>query len=196
MKKIIVIFFSVVLLFSVASCSSKENPEEVVANGLTAIKNLDLIKMQKYIDSDDIAEEEDILGDGFEDQDVEYVELLVKNLEYEIISSNIDDENAVVETKITNIDMNIVMEEYISQAFILAMSNIGEEEVDEKEMQKEMEELFIELLSDEDVEMTTIDVDITLNDVDGQWKIDLNNQLINAIFGGFMDVVEELEEVE
>lgn len=194
MKKIIVLFFSVMLLFSVASCSSKETPEEVVANGLTAIKNLDLIKMQEYIDSDDIAEEDDLLGDGFEDQDVEYVELLVKNLEYEILGSSINDDEAVVETKITNIDMSIVMEEYISQAFILAMSNIGEEEVDEDELQKEMEELFIELLSDEDVEMTSIDVDITLNDVDGKWKMDLNNELINALFGGFMDVIEELEE--
>lgn len=194
MKKIIVLFLSVLLLFAIASCSSKETPEEVVDNGLTAIINLDLITMQKYFDSEDISEEDDIFGDGFEDQNIENVELLVKNLEFEIISSSIDDDEAIVETKITNINMSIVMEEYITQAFILAMSSIGEEEVDEDAMQKEMEELFTELLSEEDVEMITIDVDIKLNDVDGNWKIDLNDELINALFGGFMDVVEQLEE--
>ncbi len=194
MKKIIVLFLSVLLLFAIASCSSKETPEEVVDNGLTAIINLDLITMQKYFDSEDISEEDDIFGDGFEDQNIENVELLVKNLEFEIISSSIDDDEAIVETKITNINMSIVMEEYITQAFILAMSSIGEEEVDEDAMQKEMEELFTELLSEENVEMITIDVDIKLNDVDGNWKIDLNDELINALFGGFMDVVEQLEE--
>lgn len=194
MKKIIVLFFSVLLLFAVTSCSSKETPKEVVDNGLTAIKNLDLIKMQEYFDSEDIFEEDDIFGDGFEDQNIENVELLVKNLEYEIIGSNIDDDEALVETKITNIDMSIVMKEYITQAFILAMSNIGEEEVDEVALQKEMEELFTDLLMEEDIEMITIDVDIQLNEVDGNWKIDLNEELINALFGGFMDAVEQLEE--
>jgi hypothetical protein len=193
MKKLVFIVISFMLVFTLAGCSSKETPEEVVANGLTAIKNLDLLKMQQYFDSEDINEEEDILGGGFEEQGMETLELLVKNMEYEIISSEIDEDEAVVVAKLTNIDMASIMEEYIAQAFVLAMSSIGEEEneVDEAEMQAKMEKIFTDLLARDDNEMVTNTVNIELNQVDGEWKMAFDDVLANAVFGGLMNAVDE-----
>lgn len=193
MKKLAIIVIGFLLVFTLTGCSSKETPEEVVANGLTAIKDLDLIKMQKYFDSENLNEEEDILGGNFEDQNLETLKLLVKNMEYEIISSEINEDEATVVTKLTNIDMASIMQEYIAQAFVLAMSNIGEDEniVDEAQMQAKMEKMFTDLLARDGNEMVTNTVNIDLIKVDGEWEIEFDEVLANAVFGGLMSAVDE-----
>jgi hypothetical protein len=194
MKKIILLFISTLLVFTLVACSSKETPKEVVEKGITAIKDLDIVQIQKYFDTDDISEENDIFGDDFEVEDMEIFKLMTKNISYEVVSVNVDGEVAVVEAKITNIDMAVVMREYITQALALAFGQIGQPDIDEEEMQKQMEDLLIELLSKEDNEMITTQVDITLNDVEGVWKIDLNDALTNALFGGLTSVVDDFQE--
>jgi hypothetical protein len=194
MKKIILLFISTLLIFTLVACSSKETPKEVVEKGISAIKNLDLIQIQKYFNADEISDENDVFGQDFDVENAEIFALMTKNLTYEIINVNTNDKVATVETKITNINMAVIMKDFITQALILAFEQIGETEVDEEEMQKQMEDLLIELLSKEDNEMITTEVDIELNEVDGEWKIDLNDELINALFGGLTSVVDEIQD--
>jgi hypothetical protein len=194
MKKIILLLISTLLVFTLVACSSKETPKEVVEKGITAIKDLDIVQIQKYFDTDDISDENDIFGDDFEVEDMEIFKLMTKNISYEVVNVNIDGEVAIVKAKITNIDMAVVMREYITQALALAFGQIGQSEIDEEEMQKQMEDLLVELLSKEDNEMITTQVDITLNDVDGVWKIDLDDALTNALFGGLTSVVDDFQD--
>jgi hypothetical protein len=194
MKKIILLFISTLLVFTLVACSSKETPKEVVEKGITAIKNLDLIQIQKYFNAEEITDENDVFGQDFDVENAEIFALMTKNLTYEIISVDTSDNVATVEAKVTNINMAVIMREFFTQALILAFEQIGETEVDEEEMQKQMEDLLIELLSKEDNEMITTDVDIKLNEVDGEWKIDLNEELVNALFGGLSSVVDEIQE--
>lgn len=198
MRKIGLLIISTLLIFGVVGCSSNETPEEVVANGINAVKNLDLIKMQKYFDSEDITKEEDIFGEDFEGQDMDMFKLLIENIEYEIISSEIDGDEAIVETKLTNLDMASIMQEYIAQAFILALGSFGEDvdETDEAEMEAEMEQIFIDLLSREDNKTVTSTVDIELNKTDGKWKIQLDSFFLDGIFGGLMSAFDDIEELD
>lgn len=194
MKKIFLILISTLLVFTLASCSSKETPKEVVEKGITAIKDLNLIQIQKYFDTDEISDENDIFGQDFDVENLEIFRLMTKNLTYEIIDANTDDKVATVKAKITNFNMTIIMREFISKALILAFEQIGEAEVDDEAMQEKMEDLLIELLSKEDNEMITTEVDIKLNEVEGEWKIDLNDDLVNALFGGLSSVVDEFQD--
>lgn len=194
MRKIILLFISALLVFTLVACSSKETPKEVVEKGISAIKNLDLIQIQKYFNAEDITDENDVFGEDFDIENAEIFALMTKNISYEIINEDTGDKSATVEAKITNINMAIIMREFITQALILAFEQMGETEVDEEEMQKQMEDLLIDLLSKEDNEMITTEVNIKLNEVDGEWKIDLNDELVNALFGGLSSVVDEIQE--
>ena len=125
---------------------------------------------------------------------MEVFTLMTKNISYEIIDETIDGDEATVKAKITNLNMTIIMGEYITQALALAFSQIGETEVDEAELEKQMEDLLIGLLSKEDNEMMSTEVDIKLSKIDEEWKIELNDDLINALFGGLSNVVNEFQD--
>lgn len=194
MKKILLILISAILVFTLASCSSKETPKEVVEKGITAFKDLNLIQIQKYFDTEEISDENDLFGQDFDVENLEIFRLMTKNISYEIINVDNDDKVATVKAKITNFNMTIIMGEFITKALALAFGQIGNTEVDEEEMQKQMEDILIELLSEEDNEMITTEVDIKLYDVEGEWKIDLNDDLLNALFGGLSNVVDEFQD--
>lgn len=194
MKKIIILFMSTLLVFALAACSSTVTAKEVVEKGITSIKNLDIVQIQKYFDTDDISDENDLLGDDFEVENMEVFALMTKNLSYEIIDEKIDGDTATVKAKITNINMTIIMGKYITEALALAFSQIGETDVDEAELEKQMEDLLVDLLSQEEIEMITTEVGIKLNKVDEDWKIDLNDELINALFGGIMNFADEFQD--
>lgn len=194
MKKITLLLISTLLVFALAACSSTVSPKEVVEKGIASIKNLDIIQIQKYFNTDDISDENDLLGDDFEVENMEVFTLMTKNISYEIIDETIDGDEATVKAKITNLNMTIIMGEYITQALALAFSQIGETEVDEAELEKQMEDLLIGLLSKEDNEMMSTEVDIKLSKIDEEWKIELNDDLINALFGGLSNVVNEFQD--
>lgn len=194
MKKITLLLISTLLVFALAACSSTVTPKEVVEKGIASIKNLDIIQIQKYFNTDDISDENDLLGDDFEVENMEVFTLMTKNISYEIIDETIDGDEATVKAKITNLNMTIIMGEYITQALALAFSQIGETEVDEAELEKQMEDLLIGLLSKEDNEMMSTEVDIKLSKIDEEWKIELNDDLINALFGGLSNVVNEFQD--
>lgn len=194
MKKITLILISTLLVFILAACSSAVTPKEVVEKGITSIKELNLIQIQKYFNTDEISDENDILGEDFEVENMEIFALMTKNISYEVIDEKIDGDEATVKAKITNINMTVIMGEYITQALALAFSQIGQTDVDEDEIQKQMEDLLVDLLSKEDNEMITTEVDVKLNKVDKDWKIDLNDDLVNALFGGLSGVIDEFQE--
>jgi hypothetical protein len=194
MKRNIILFISVMLVFALTACSSSVSATDVVEKGITAIKDLDIVQIQKYFNTNDITDESDILGDDFEVENMEIFALMTKNLSYEIIEEKIDGDTATVKAKITNINMTIIMGEYITQALALAFSQIGQTDVDEAEMEKQMEELLVDLLSKDDIAMLTTEVDIKLNKIDKDWKIDLNDELINALFGGIMTFANEFQD--
>ncbi len=194
MKKITLILISTLLVFILAACSSAVTPKEVVEKGITSIKELNLIQIQKYFNTDEISDENDILGEDFEVENMEIFALMTKNISYEVIDEKIDGDEATVKAKITNINMTVIMGEYITQALALAFSQIGQTDVDEDEIQKQMEDLLVDLLSKEDNEMITTEVDVKLNKVDEDWKIDLNDDLVNALFGGLSGVIDEFQE--
>jgi hypothetical protein len=63
---------------------------------------------------------------------------------------------------------------------------------DKEETNKKMEEMFIECVSKEDLAMVTNEVDIKVIKVDKKWKIELAEELSNALLGGLAQAAEEL----
>lgn len=185
MRKFIGIAIILTLLLTVVGCGSSESPEEAVKKGFKAIVELDQEKMQKYF-GEDVIDGMLLDDEDFVTEDEENIKLFVKNLEYKVLETKVDGDNAVVKAKITNIDMKEVIGEYFIKAMGVAFSG-----KDEDAMEKEMEEILIELLQDEDINLTTSEVNINLHKGEDNWIIDLDEDVINAIFGGLLSIADD-----
>lgn len=186
MRKILCLALVVVLAFGLVGCGSGESAEQAVGNALDAIKSMDKEGIEKYIDYDELVEAEK----SDEEADLEseeMIKLVFEKLEYNIVSSEKNGDTALVTTEITNINMAKVFGEFIMEAFSLAFSDIEEEEMNSKMM-----EIFTNLINREDNEMVTITVDINLKKINDEWKIDMSDELSNAIFGGMVEAMDSL----
>ena len=192
MKKRLSLVCVLIMVVTLVACGG-ESPEQAVNNALTAVKKADEETIERYFGEDDLMDSGDIDDDIDDIIDTEKsAKLLFENLSFETLSSQIDGDKAVVETKITNIDLQSVFIEYLKEAFEVVMSSAFDAEADEddEEREKELEQLFTDLLNDEDNELVESTVEINLVKDEGSWRIDLDHELLDAIFGGLFSVID------
>ena len=175
---VVSILFIVALLFVGCDGASGETPEEAVANALNAIKQLDQETMERYFPYDGPVAD-------LEEDEEELAKLLVGNISFNIISSSVDGDSATVEAEITNINMGVILGEFLEQAMGLAMGSAfaGAEPPSDEEI----EQLLHDLLKRPDNEMvtTTVTINLTKNDYVDGWIINSDDAFEDAVFGGF-----------
>lgn len=182
-----------IMVLSLAACGggAGETAEQAFNNGLNAIKTQNLNEIRKYFAS------EDILGQNDEENQLlsqdENLALMLKNLNYKVVSSSESGDQATIVAEISNMDLAIVLRNYFSQAMEFAMRNaFSNEEISEEELTQQMEDMMVELLKAEDNEMVTTTVEVTLTKVDGNWTIDASDELLDAVFGGLLTALSGL----
>lgn len=195
MKRILSLVCVFIMVFTLVSCGG-ESPEQAVNNALTAVKKLDEDTIERYFGEDDLLGSDDV-DDDIEDiiDTDESSKLLIEKLSFDVLSSEIDGDRAVVETEITNIDLQSIFIEYLEESFEIIMARAFDAEADEddEELEVELEQLFTNLLSDEDNELVTSTVDINLLKDESGWKIDLDDDLLDAIFGGLFSMIDGMD---
>lgn len=192
-KKIAAILVLAVLLTLTACGGKGESPEQAVTNALTAIKNCDFAAADKYITYEELFGDEGGEDTEFVSED-ENTKLLFKRLSFKILSSSVDGEAATVKAEITNIDMMEVLSTYFQQAMELAFGNaFSEDPLGEAEIDAQIEQILVDLLESEETSMVTSTVDIQLVKQESTWKINVNEMFQDAVMGGLLDAVSELE---
>ncbi|QIB68562.1 DUF5105 domain-containing protein [Aminipila butyrica] len=186
MKKIFSVFLVSIIAISLVGCGG-ESPEQAVKNALGAIKNMDTKTASKYLDYEELMNRSEA-GEAAMDADSEAMaKLMLENLEYKIVSSEVDEDSAIVKTEITNTDMSKIMADFFPQLFGLAFSGLSEDQLGDKTM-----EIFTNLMNRTDNKTVTNTVDIKLSKDENSWKIDANDELTDAIFGGLLSVSEDI----
>ncbi len=166
-----------------------ETPEDAVTSALNATRDLNMEGIKKYFGTKDILGDEGALA-----EDGENIRYFVKNLKFKVLSSEITDNTAVVKTEITNLDMLPVFQEFLAKGLEAAFQNaFAEKPLSEEELEKSTEALLISLLEDAK-QTTTVVVEIKLSKEGDSWKIDMDEILQNAMFGGLIDVGEMLQQ--
>lgn len=198
MKKIISMFVVFSMVLSLAACGgSGESAEEAVKNAFAAAQAMDRATVQKYF-GDEFLEETmgDAVDDATDPEDVVQEELtgkFLKNLSCTVVESVEDGDAATVTAEITNLDLGLIMQEFMGAMIAEVLSGTAETEgltTDETEA-KYMAELNTLLEQDTNATVTNT-VELTLNKVEGQWKIGLTDELMNSIFGGMMTFAESM----
>lgn len=197
MKKIKVltaVILAFLLMFSLTGCGEIEKAESAVRGMFEAFKSSNIEEAQKYVNIEDItsAGETDMTKDS-----AVITDTVFKNLSYEIVSSEQTDDNTViVKTKITTTDMKPVMGEYFSKTLEYTLSNVFTySELTEEEKSAKMNEILEECVSKDNLDTVTNEVDIKVvkND-NNEWKIESDETFVNALLGGLIEAIEDLQE--
>lgn len=192
--------FSLLLCLLVCTCllsacgAKSETPETAVTNALNAVKALDTATMQKYFNQDDqiinLSDDETM-----SDSDKVFLEAIIKDLSFEIISSSVDGDKATVSVTITNTDMNEIFAQFMQlsfqdafqYAFLPEEQRPSEEEIDQLYMQH-----FQDLMAQEDNPSVTTNIDISLTKAENSWIINGDEALLDAIFGGLVSTMQNM----
>ncbi len=197
MKKLGIFLLVLMLSFNVA-CSKGETAEQATANALSAIKTLDKESLSKYMDYNDLVESnEDGNVEKAEEAD-EQLKKIFENLDYKIVATDEKENEAVVKAEITNVDMEKVMGEVIKSAFAEAFSQAftsSEEQQSDNESEQVINEYFSQAIEENKDSKVVNTVDIKLTKVDGQWKINMNDELQNALMGNMLRIANQLKNV-
>jgi hypothetical protein len=195
----LILLLALLSLTALTSCSlGVEKPEKVVSNALEALKKQDKEKMEEYFTYEELMnfsnEETEDAEDNFNNEQIK--KLIFAKLEYKIISSIEKGDKATVQIEITNIDMKVVMQQYFTEALQIAMSNAfaGDSAISDEELDKKLEQIFIDKMSKNDQTTKTTTVEIQLEKKDNKWKIQLDEKIQDAITGGMLTAFQDIED--
>ena len=199
MKKIISIIIIICLSISFVGCSSQNNPEDTVENFFNYAKsfNLDSISnVFKDLDNDTEEMFEEISeGEELPDYLSGYLEDNAKKIDYKIIDSEIEKNEAEVRVDVKYTDAGKIIKESFGEVFrtLLTESSDGEELTDE-----EIDKLFMEIMQEKinlkEEKIKEKRIKINLVESRGKWYIEeMNDELADIIMSGFIKAMEDFD---
>ncbi len=161
-----------------------------------SLKSGDVNQLKKYINLSDSESNSDEVTDGNEeDDDNKTALIMLKNLNYEVVDTDIGFKNCTITLNVSNKDIKTVFSKYISNLFSLAISSAFGQITEEELNQKAEETLEKEYNSDE-VETVTNPLTLNLVKENGKWNVDFDKtELLNAVLPGYTEVIESLSSI-
>lgn len=161
-----------------------------------SLKSGDVNQLKKYINLSDSESNSDEVTDGNEeDDDNKTALIMLKNLNYEVVDTDIGFKNCTITLNVSNKDIKTVFSKYISNLFSLAISSAFGQITEEELNQKAEETLEKEYNSDE-VETVTNPLTLNLVKENGKWKVEFDKtELLNAVLPGYTEVIESLSSI-
>ena len=163
-----------------------KTPEKTVEGLLNCLKNGDFESANKYINYEEFRNNIDILGNTIDDKETQT--LFFNKLNWKILNINKEDDTAKVEIEITNKDFDKIISNYMEQALRIAFS--GQVFSKEEQISKLKEEL-----KNEQILTKTVTTTIELNKENNEWKININEEFINAILPGLQEAVNSINSI-
>lgn len=202
-KILIIVLASIVVLAGLAVGGyflslhfTKVKALKAVDEVFVSLKSGDVNQLKKYINLSDSESNSDEVTDGNEeDDDNKTALIMLKNLNYEVVDTDIGFKNCTITLNVSNKDIKTVFSKYISNLFSLAISSAFGQITEEELNQKAEETLEKEYNSDE-VETVTNPLTLNLVKENGKWNVDFDKtELLNAVLPGYTEVIESLSSI-
>lgn len=201
MKKIlktalIIILIAILIVggYFLALNLTRKSALEAIDGMFAAVKTGDEEQMKKYINSEKLTEEEKEATDTEGTEDKDMVKAMLKNLNYEVVSTDVKINKCIVKLKVSNKDLKTVFSNYMAKAFSLAFSQAFGG-MTEEEMNNQLKQYFEEQYNSDSV--GTITSDLTINmEKQKEWKLDYNeDELVNAVLPGYKEVMNSMNNI-
>ena len=181
-----IILLFVVLAIVTALLLLPTTPEKTVEGMLNSLKNADFESVNKYVNYEEIVNESEMLQNS--EMDEETQSLLFDKLTWKISNISKEENTASVEVEITNKDFNQIISNYKQEALRIAFS--GESFTEEVQNNKLKEQL-----KNEEIGTKTITTTIQLEKQDGEWKVQADESLVNALLPGLQEAINSLNAI-
>ena len=208
MKNILGVMLSAVLLLAFAGCggeSSKQaappTPEEeavaALDASLAALKSADINAIEELSGEEMLEDAEGALGSEEETKDV--MTALFGHFDYQLgTPEKVDDTHVNVPATVSNADMQKATNTWVSSLMEYAMSNPEIASDEDALHAKTVEELksAVEKTVEGEDGIVTKDVVFPMVLEDGKWTVsdDVDDEVIDAITGGFMSAINQLSD--
>ena len=181
-----IILLVVVLAIVTALLLLPATPEKTVEGMLNSLKNADFESVNKYVNYEDIVNESEMLQNS--EMDEETQSLLFDKLTWKILNISKEENTASVEVEITNKDFDQIISNYKQEALRIAFSGESFTEEDQNNKLKEQ-------LKNEEIGTKIVTTTIQLVKQDGEWKVQADESLVNALLPGLQEAINSLNSI-
>lgn len=178
MKRIGAIFVIAILIFGLSGCNiQSSNPEKSVNKFFKGLTAGDKTKVEEVTSSSENLSQ--FLPE--DDYSSKMIKLILSKLDYKINSSKITGDKATVTVNVTALDYKNLIEKLVSDWQASDVSGM-----DEDAQKKYSLDYLKKQLSDPKVKLyTTKNLKMELKKVDGTWMVQVTDDLITALLGGY-----------
>ena len=176
----------IVLVIVTALILLPNTPEKTVDGMLNSLKNGDFDSINKYVNYEEILNKSEILENTETDQEMQT--LLFDRLSWKVLNIAKENDTASIEVEITNKDFDKIVSNYTQEALKIAFSGESFTEEDQKNKLKEQ-------LQNEEIGTKTVTTTMNLNEQDGTWKVQVDDNLIDALLPGLQDAINSLNSI-
>lgn len=171
-----------ICLFAVSLIGCGPKPEASLKAFFDATKNCDFEQMSNYIET---TNEKSLTAGKFENTEQEQViKGILKNVDYEILSTTVDKNAATSKVKVTSIDMLKVYSETLQQLMAVMLPQaLSDKKPSDEEMEKTTMQYLLNGINNPNVVKTTTEVEIKMNKVKDKWIITPSDALSDALTG-------------
>ena len=181
-----IILLVVVLAIVTALLLLPATPEKTVEGMLNSLKNADFESVNKYVNYEDIVNESEMLQNS--EMDEETQSLLFDKLTWKILNISKEENTASVEVEITNKNFDQIISNYKQEALRIAFSGESFTEEDQNNKLKEQ-------LKNEEIGTKIVTTTIQLVKQDGEWKVQADESLVNALLPGLQEAINSLNSI-
>lgn len=167
----------------------KNSALQSIDERFTNIKEGNISELEKYTSIDESTSSSD------NEEEEWLMKLMLKNLNYEVVSAKPKFNECEVELKVTNKNVGSAFEKMFSKLLALSFST-DFEDMSESQLNDKLNEEFEKIYNSDDVKTDTNNIKVTLKREDGTWNLSGDkDEITNALLPGYSDISSELNNI-
>ena len=167
----------------------KNSALQSIDERFTNIKEGNISELEKYTSIDESTSSSD------KEEEEWLMKLMLKNLNYEVVSAKPKFNECEVELKVTNKNVGSAFEKMFSKLLTLSFST-DLEDMSESQQNDKLNEEFEKIYNSDDVKTETNNITVTLKREDGTWNLSGDkDEITNSILPGYSDISSELNNI-
>lgn len=167
----------------------KNSALQSIDERFTNIKEGNISELEKYTSIDESTSSSD------KEEEEWLMKLMLKNLNYEVVSAKPKFNECEVELKVTNKNVGSAFEKMFSKLLTLSFST-DLEDMSESQLNDKLNEEFEKIYNSDDVKTETNNITVTLKREDGTWNLSGDkDEITNALLPGYSDISSELNNI-
>lgn len=167
----------------------KNSALQSIDERFTNIKEGNISELEKYTSIDESTSSSD------KEEEEWLMKLMLKNLNYEVVSAKPKFNECEVELKVTNKNVGSAFEKMFSKLLTLSFST-DFEDMSESQLNDKLNEEFEKIYDSDDVKTETNNITVTLKREDGTWNLSGDkDEITNALLPGYSDISSELNNI-